>query len=94
MSEGDVLYQITSLNLTIPVWEVALYVGLTSVFMLLGRVKLCLVTSYLFTLYWGFILYWGQAMTSLATYPNLGTIYLVCGMLHVVLTMVAFMKGQ
>ena len=94
MSDAEILYQIAVMNLSIPVWQVAIYVGVTTISMLLGRIKLCLITTYLFTLYWGFFLYWGEVMSSLSSFPYMGTLYIVCGMLHIALTVVAFLKGE
>ena len=70
MDEGSIFYHIADINLTIPAWQVALYVIVTSVFMLAGRHKLNLLTTYLFTLYWGFFLYWGDVMASLGSLPT------------------------
>lgn len=92
MDEGSFFYQITDITLTIPAWQVALYVLIVSVFMLVGKNKLTLLTTYLFTLYWGFFLYWGDVMASLGSLPALATLYLLCGMLHVTLTLIAFFK--
>ena len=92
MDESSVFYHLSEITLTIPAWEVALYVLIVSVFMLAGKNKLTLLTTYLFTLYWGFFLYWGDVMASLGRVPTLATLYLLCAMLHVTLTLVAFFK--
>jgi len=41
------------------VWTVIFYVTLSSVFVLMRRIFLYLLTTLLFTVYWGFVLYWG-----------------------------------
>ena len=92
MDEGSVFYHIADITLTIPAWQVALYVLIISLFMLAGRHKLTLLTTYLFTLYWGFFLYWGDVMASLGSFPTLATLYLLCALLHVTLTLIAFFK--
>lgn len=92
MDEGSVFYNIPEITLNIPAWQVALYVVMISIFMVVGKNKLALLTTYLFTLYWGFFLYWGEVMVSLGSLPTLATLYLLCGMLHVTLTLVAFFK--
>jgi chromosome segregation ATPase len=39
-------------NLPIPVWQIVLYVGLMSFFLIVHKVRLSLITSYLFILFW------------------------------------------
>jgi hypothetical protein len=39
-------------NLPIPVWQIVLYVGLMSFFLIAHKVRLSLITSYLFILFW------------------------------------------
>jgi chromosome segregation ATPase len=39
-------------NLPIPVWQIVLYVGLMSFFLMVHKVRLSLITSYLFILFW------------------------------------------
>jgi hypothetical protein len=45
----------TSTQLTIPIMQVVLLLGLTTVSMLISRLKLALLINYCFTLYWGYI---------------------------------------
>ncbi len=47
----------------------ALYIVVISLFMLADRLKLCLITTYIFTLYWGFFLYWAEATASVGRIP-------------------------
>jgi predicted nucleic acid-binding Zn-ribbon protein len=39
-------------NLPIPVWQIVLYVGLMSFFLIAHKIRLSLITSYLFILFW------------------------------------------
>ncbi len=39
-----------------PVWTVILYVTLSSILVLMRRIFLYLLTTFLFTVYWGFVL--------------------------------------
>ena len=41
--------------LSVPLWQVGLYVFLISIFMLFGRLRLCLLVSYCFSFFWVFI---------------------------------------
>lgn len=86
--------QLAFIKLAIPAWQMAFYIIIISVFMLAERYKLCLITTYLFTLYWGFFLYWGDVMASFGSFPTIAAFYLLCGMLHVTLTLIAFFREE
>ncbi len=92
MSEIQILSQIPFLELTIPAWQMAFYVLIITVCMLFERHRVALLTSYLFTLYWGFFLYFGDVISSFVAFPNTATLYILCGLLHLTLTLVAFLK--
>jgi len=55
--EAGTAAEIARIALCIPAWQIGIYIGINSVFMLVGERKLCLVTTYLFTFYWGFYVY-------------------------------------
>ncbi len=84
----DLLAQFPSVELVIPAWQMALYVSIVSIFMLAQDFKLTLITTYLFTLYWGFFLYFGDFIGSLSTVPPF--LFVFFGLIHVVLTLFAF----
>ncbi|MBW1769650.1 MAG: hypothetical protein JRJ17_00525, partial [Deltaproteobacteria bacterium] len=42
-------------ELTVPLFHIALLLALSTLALLLGRVKLALLVNYLFALYWGYI---------------------------------------
>ena len=42
-------------EISIPLYQVAILLLLTTLTLLMGRMKLALIINYLFTLYWGFI---------------------------------------
>ena len=86
------ILQILSIELAIPLWQMGLFVFLISLFMILHRLKLCLITTYLFTLYWGFLFNWGDVVASLGTFPQTATLYLIFGSVHVVLTLTSFLQ--
>ena len=75
-------------DLVIPAWQMTLYVSFISIFMLARDSKMSLITTYLFTLYWGFFLYFGDFVGSVTSFAP--TIFIVFGMIHVVLTLIAF----
>ncbi|MBW2609137.1 MAG: hypothetical protein JRC68_02195 [Deltaproteobacteria bacterium] len=47
---------LSSSELTIPATQMAMLLMLTTVALLFGRIKLALMITYLFTLYWGYVL--------------------------------------
>ncbi len=83
----DLLTQFPSVELVIPAWQMVIYISLISIFMLARDFKLCLITTYLFTLYWGFFLYFGDFIGSLSTFPP--ALFAIFGLIHVVLTLIA-----
>lgn len=94
MDEASFYSQLADITLAVPAWQMALYIVLISILMLADRLKLCLITTYLFTLYWGFFLYWAEAMANIGRLPTYSTIYLIGGIMHVTLTLVAFFRGE
>ena len=94
LGTGNLLTELSYLELTIPAWQMALFIATLSVFMLIQRIKLCLIITYLFTFYWGFFLYWGDVMTSLDRFPIAATSYLIFGALHIVLTLVVLYRSE
>lgn len=46
----------SGMEFSVPLWEVALLVVISSVCLLLGKHKLGLITSYFFMFYWGFVI--------------------------------------
>lgn len=92
MGETKVLHEIAFLELAIPAWQMAAYILVISLCMLMERTKLALISTYLFTLYWCFFLYWGDVVSSFGTFPNMATLFLLSSSLHITLTLVAFMK--
>ncbi len=42
-------------ELTIPLYQVALLLLISTVALLMGRIKLSLLINYLFTMYWGYV---------------------------------------
>jgi hypothetical protein len=79
VNSTTLLSQILSIELVIPAWQMAFFIITLSLFLLVRRIKVCLITTFLFTFYWGFFLYWGDIIASFGSYPNLATLYLVSG---------------
>ena len=77
-------------SLAIPAWQMGLFVALVSLFMLLGRTQLGLIVTYLFVLYWGFILYWPDFVAAAEGNVVALAIYVVCGLTIVFFALLAF----
>lgn len=56
MGEVETLLALFLTSSVLPTWLVMLYVLLVSLLVLMQRSALCLVATYLFTFYWGFLL--------------------------------------
>ncbi len=95
MNGTDFFSEIALINYTIPAWQMILYIIIISFCMLMSQQrKLPLMTTYLFTFYWGFNLYWGQTLASAGEVPASAKLYLLFGIAHVVLTLVAFFQKE
>ncbi len=71
-------------------WQIGLFLITISILVILGRKRLSLITTYLFTLFWGFYFYWGTYLTSSTASLFPLALYAFCGVLHVVLTAISF----
>lgn len=80
MATLEILHQIGQVGLVIPAWQMALYMGLISIFTLMQRRKLCLIITYIFTLYWGFYLFGGDLLEAFGGSPQVLSIYIICGL--------------
>jgi hypothetical protein len=94
VSTASLLSQILSIKLVIPAWQMAFFIITISIAMLMRRIKLCLITIFIFTFYWGFFLYWGDIIASFSRFPNVVSLYLVSGTIHIVLTLIAFFREE
>lgn len=64
MFDLDRLLQLGVFNQLIPVWHVFFFIAGMLPFLLLNRVKICLLITYLFTFYLGFMVQWGDYIAS------------------------------
>ena len=90
--DNTILSQFPYFNLVIPAWQMGLYIAMISLCMLAGSYKLSLIVTYLFTLYWAFFIYWGEVLQTLGNFPVEATWYILLGLLHVILTLIAFFR--
>jgi hypothetical protein len=64
MFDIEYLMQLGVFNQLIPVWHVFFFIAGMLPFMLLNRIKICLLITYLFTFYLGFMVQWGDYISS------------------------------
>jgi chromosome segregation ATPase len=77
--------QLFQFNLPIPVWQIALYAGLMSFFLINRRVRLSLLTSYLFLLFWLYYAFRGDLLSLTSEDFLVQTVYHLFGCLLVLL---------
>ena len=64
MFDLDNLLHLGVFNQLIPVWHVFFFIASMLPFLLFNRVKICLLITYLFTFYLGFMVQWGDYLAS------------------------------
>ncbi len=75
------IYNLGFINLAIPAWQMGIYIALVAFFMFIHETRGCLVTTYLFGLYWGYYLYGRDFMAAANGYPAVATAYISFGLL-------------
>jgi hypothetical protein len=66
-------------NQVIPIWQVFFYILSLLPFLLLNRVKICLLITYMFTYYLGFMVQWGDYISQAGSMGPFA-MYALCGM--------------
>jgi hypothetical protein len=64
MFDIDHLLQLGVFNQLIPIWQVFFFIASLLPFLLWNRVKVCLLITYLFTYYLGFMVQWGDYISN------------------------------
>ena len=64
MFDIDTLLKLGVFNQLIPIWQVFFFIASLLPFLLWDRVKICLLITYLFTYYLGFLVQWGDYISS------------------------------
>ena len=75
------------------VWTVIFYVTLSSILALMRRISLYLLTTHVFTVYWGFVLYWGGFLSGVEAHTTAFAIYTFCGLAIACLAIIASFRG-
>jgi len=79
-----------TMELAVPVTQIALLLFLSTAALLFGRIKLALLVNYLFTLYWGYFLNRDMLMGAAKDIPHFTFIYFGIGLTIAVLALVVF----
>jgi hypothetical protein len=64
MFDIDNLLKLGVFNQLIPIWQVFFFIASLLPFLLWDRVKICLLLTYLFTYYLGFMVQWGDYLST------------------------------
>ncbi len=75
-------------------WSVILYVLISSIFVLIGRIPLYLLTTFVFTVFWGFVLYWTVYITGVSFYMTPLSVYTFCSLAIVSLVIISFRRSS
>jgi hypothetical protein len=81
-------------NMVIPANQMFLYMVLVSLFLLFGRHHLCILTTFLFSFYWGFIFNKDLFISRLGNAELFMALYLICGFLVVVMAIISFFTKE
>ena len=74
----------------VPAWSVILYVILSSIFVVMRQTSLYLLTTQVFTVSWGFALYWERLLSGASSFTTAFSVYMFCGLAIVNLAFVAY----
>ncbi len=94
MAEASNTFALGNVMLSIPAWHIALYIAISAIFMLMKQRRLCLIATYLFTFYWGFYIYADEFVMVASNSTLALSSYIICGMLLIVLSLVAFLQER
>ena len=75
-------------NQVVSIWQIFIYILIMIPFLLLQRVKLCLLVTYLFAYYLAFLIYWGDFIVNAGSMAPF-LLYTFCGVAIVVLFVAA-----
>lgn len=85
----ETIYNLGFISMAIPAWQMAIYIGLVSLFMFAHETRGCLLTTYLFGLYWGYYLYGHDFLTAAGGYPVVLSAYIAFGLMLAAFSLLA-----
>ncbi len=93
MFDVETLINMGFFNQVIPIWQVFFYILSLLPFLLLQRVKICLLITYMFAYYLGFMVQWGDYIAANGSMSPF-IVYALSGSLVAVLFVATFFKEQ
>lgn len=81
MSTFETFQDLVGGQFVIPTWEVVFYAAVITVYASLGRSRSCLINTFAFTFYWGFMFLLPMAFAANTGSQALLLVYLACGFL-------------
>jgi hypothetical protein len=87
---NDIISKITTINLTIPLWEVLFIVIISTLFMLMGRFRFVLLILYAMSFVWIFLRNESTISKILTTQPQFTFGFILCGVLLLGLSVWSF----
>ncbi len=96
MIDSETLISLGMSGYLLPEWIVILFLILSSIFVLMRRIHLYLLTTFVFSVYWGFILYWGEDLSGISSYMTLRAfaVYIFSGLAITSLAIIACFRGR
>ncbi len=88
--QGNLLDIFLDTNVMVPASQMFLYMLLVSLFLLFRRHHLCILTTFLFSFYWGFILNRELFVSRLGNVELFLVLYLICGFLVILMAVISF----
>lgn len=85
---------LTETELTIPLIQIVLLLGLSTLAMLFGKTKLALLVNYLFTLYWGYFLNRDLMLETFEQAEHFAYVYFGVGVVIALLAVIAFIRAD
>jgi hypothetical protein len=97
--KGELMFDVEELlsmglfSQVIPIWQVFFFIGSLLPFLLLQRTKICLLLTYMFTYYLGFMVQWGDYLAASGTMTPF-VLYALCGATIAVLFVATFFSEE
>lgn len=93
MFNTDTLLSLGLPNHLVSMWQVFLFIAILITFLMLHRVKLCLLITYIFTYYLAYVIYWRDVIQSASSWTPY-FLYATSGLAIVVLFVAALFSEQ
>lgn len=90
----EILRDYANGGFVIPTWEVIFYVAVISFYALMGRTRSCLINSFAFTFYWGFMYLMPKALSANGLSFTALVMYVICGLGIYSLSTLAFLRPR